>query len=642
MSHTTTTDDPTPIGHRLRREWRALLLGLLLFCLVLFWLMTGALLHARALAIEEYARHMAQSQLNLASIQFEQQFTLLKTALQQHALVRDGAKPPSSIGNLDELWLIPSQGAPRPLLGSTSRPPRHIQVLAQQLASHPSGAEAFALIPPPLQFSISKRIPFLFPACGRGGTCRGAYYGSFNASGWLPALLRDTPGSQIQLFNPSGQRLIQSTMDPALAEPPSALWRLAQWLTLLPPSRIETSTLIASIPLRLTVIVSTQETWNSDRSLPLLLLGCALLSGLLIFFGVAGNRLHHQARMERQRMDEHTALLSLSNANLKNKLHKLSSTHQDLQALLDTIQVGVLILHPDKHEVTTANMAAGRLFGLHTSELVGRSILSLLFETADVEGCESLLDQGLGVSDREIQLLDGRGKTFWSQVSMRRVRFNDHHSIVMSVVDISERMSHNQQLQREKQETERLVKQLQEVQHELYERATHDGLTGVANRPHFLQQAQQAYRQALRQGTPLSLAIIDLDMFKLVNDTYGHDAGDIVLQQVAMACEGCLTEPQQLGRLGGEEFAILMPHYDYAQAIELAEQVKRTIADLIINYHDDKIRVTLSIGVSCWSPQDRPLLIGRLFKLADLALYQAKETGRNRVVPARALNCLEP
>ncbi|WP_024301602.1 sensor domain-containing diguanylate cyclase [Pseudogulbenkiania sp. MAI-1] len=642
MSPTMTTDEPKLIGHRLRREWRAHLLGLLLFCLTLIWLMTAALLRARSLSIEEHARHMAQAQLNLASIQFEQQFTLLKRALQQHTAESGSTALLSQpIDNLDELWLIPPQGTPYSLTKGSSRPPRHIQEQARQLGALPVEKEAFVLIPPPLQFSVSKRIPFLLPACSKVG-CEGVYYGSFNATGWLPTLLRNSPGSQLQLLNSAGQLLVQSTADPAQIEPPGVLQQLAQWLTLQPPSRVEATQLIPSIPLRLKSFVSTGETWSTDHSLPLLLLGSSLLSTLLIFFGIIGNHLHRQAQMERQRMDEHAALLSLSNTNLKNKLHKLSSTHQDLQALLDTIQVGVLILHPDKHEVTTANMAAGRLFGLHTSELVGRNILSLLADPAEVEDCESLLDQGVGVSDREIQLLDGSGKTFWSQVSMRRVRFNDHHSIVMSVVDISERMSHSQQLEREKQETERLVKQLQEMQHELYERATHDDLTGVANRPHFLQQAQQAYRQALRQGTPLSLAIIDLDMFKLVNDTYGHDAGDLVLQQVAMACESCLTEPQQLGRLGGEEFAILMPQYDYTQAIELAEKVKRTIAELIINYHDDKIRVTLSIGVSCWSPQDRPLMIGRLFKLADLALYQAKETGRNRVVPARALNCLEP
>ncbi|EEG09261.1 sensor domain-containing diguanylate cyclase [Pseudogulbenkiania ferrooxidans] len=641
MHLTLTTDDPKPsYGRRLSREWRTLLLGLLLCCLALIWLMTAALFHARSRSIEEHAQNMAQAQLNLASIQFEQQFTLLRTALQQRALEREASALPAPIDNLDELWLIPPQGAPRALSGSSNRPPLHIQALARRLVSDPADGAPFVLLPPPLQFSVSKRIPFLLPACNRSGVCRASYYGSFNASDWLPALLRDTPGSQIRLFNRAGQLLIQST--PAPTQTLSTWRRLAQWLTLLPSPHMEASAVVPSIPLRITVAVSTRGTWSTDRSLPLLLLGSTLLSALLAFFGIVGNRLHHQARRERRQLDEHTALLALSNANLKKKLHKLASTHQDLQALLDTIQVGVLILHPDRHEVTTANMAAGRLFGLHISELIGRSILSLLADPADVEGCESLLDQGLGISDREIQLRDGGGKIFWSQVSMRRVRFNDHHSIVMSVVDISERMSHNQQLQREKQETERLVKQLQEMQHELYERATHDDLTGVANRPHFLQQAQQAYRQALRQGTPLGLAIIDLDMFKLVNDTYGHDAGDLVLQQVAMACESCLDEGQQLGRLGGEEFAILMPHCDYAQAIELAEQVKRKIAELIISYHDDRIRVTLSIGVSCWSPQDRPLLIGRLFKLADLALYQAKETGRNRVVPARALNCLEP
>jgi len=161
--------------------------------------------------------------------------------------------------------------------------------------------------------------------------------------------------------------------------------------------------------------------------------------------------------------------------------------------------------------------------------------------------------------------------------------------------------------------------------------ATHDSLTDLPNRRLFLDRLDLAVRQAARSGDPLTLALLDLDRFRDVNNRYGHLAGDAVLQAVAARSRGCLRETDTVARFGGEEFVIVLPDTRLDGAAHKAEiLVKRTEATEFPG-HDTAIHVTISIGVAAYasgSPQD-------LIHAADLALYQAKRSGRNAVVVSR-------
>ncbi len=160
--------------------------------------------------------------------------------------------------------------------------------------------------------------------------------------------------------------------------------------------------------------------------------------------------------------------------------------------------------------------------------------------------------------------------------------------------------------------------------------ATTDAMTGIYNRRHFIELMIQEMHRAHRMGHPLVLVILDIDLFKRVNDSYGHAMGDEVIKSLTRACTGELREIDIFGRIGGEEFAILLPELILEQGIEVAERLRRKIEALVIEANDGKIvRITASMGVAVLQEDDR--VPEPFFARADAALYHAKQDGRNLV-----------
>lgn len=155
-----------------------------------------------------------------------------------------------------------------------------------------------------------------------------------------------------------------------------------------------------------------------------------------------------------------------------------------------------------------------------------------------------------------------------------------------------------------------------------------DTLTGCANRRHFMERAAEMVALAGRHATPLSLAVLDLDEFKRTNDTFGHPAGDAVLAQTGQLLHRHLRATDLVGRVGGEEFALLMPHTDLDGASLLAERLRGAIADAGVDLDGTIIRVTTSQGLAQLRPGED---FDELYSRADTALYRAKMNGRNRV-----------
>jgi diguanylate cyclase (GGDEF)-like protein len=161
--------------------------------------------------------------------------------------------------------------------------------------------------------------------------------------------------------------------------------------------------------------------------------------------------------------------------------------------------------------------------------------------------------------------------------------------------------------------------------------ATIDSMTGLYNRRHFLDQADAEWSRFQRHQRPLSMLMIDIDHFKQVNDRYGHAVGDETLIAVAQACAGGKRQSDIVGRLGGEEFAILLPETELAQAAIVADRLRAAIAGQVVTAHKVQFKVTASIGIAAASVSMSG--IDALMRAADQALYQAKAKGRNCVVP---------
>ena len=163
-------------------------------------------------------------------------------------------------------------------------------------------------------------------------------------------------------------------------------------------------------------------------------------------------------------------------------------------------------------------------------------------------------------------------------------------------------------------------------------RAATDGLTGLPNKRAVTDALKRTFAQAMMTKAPLALLLIDLDHFKQVNDQYGHAAGDQVLASVSAALRSVVRDRDFAGRNGGDEFAVLLPDTDIAAALEIAERVRVTIAEVSLPGTD--VPVTVSVGVAGYP--DHASALERLERLADAALYVAKRQGRNRVELASA------
>jgi len=167
---------------------------------------------------------------------------------------------------------------------------------------------------------------------------------------------------------------------------------------------------------------------------------------------------------------------------------------------------------------------------------------------------------------------------------------------------------------------------------ELTRLATTDSLTGIANRRHFIDRGRQELERAVRYNLPMAILVLDIDHFKQINDSFGHPAGDRLLQVVAQACQSSARHIDLAGRLGGEEFSLLMPETSAIAANLAAERLRRAIANIAPAQSGVLRPITASFGVATLTSRDASL--DTLLARADAALYRAKHGGRNRVEAA--------
>jgi two-component system cell cycle response regulator len=176
----------------------------------------------------------------------------------------------------------------------------------------------------------------------------------------------------------------------------------------------------------------------------------------------------------------------------------------------------------------------------------------------------------------------------------------------------------------------RLQKALLESNRKLEELSLTDELTKLRNRRAFDQEFATMFSAGQRHGRPLSLAIVDIDHFKTMNDRYGHMAGDLVLRAIAQMLDASTRESDLVARVGGEEFAVLLPDTPIFEAVQVAEKLRSSVAASIVTIGGVDHHVTVSVGVAC-SSYSRLRDTQEVYRAADAALYRAKENGRNRV-----------
>jgi two-component system cell cycle response regulator len=306
----------------------------------------------------------------------------------------------------------------------------------------------------------------------------------------------------------------------------------------------------------------------------------------------------------RSRVKNHLALVAATGA-----LRHANEALRKFKAAVDCSSAAVVIANADAR-IEYVNAAYASDSGLAREQLLGETPF-LLSPQVQAGGGSSVREAVLeGQSWRgELSLTQPNGALRWHDVSCA------------PVYDEAGRVSHIVAVHADI--TERRV-----MEEELRLLSVTDSLTGVANRRHLMAQGEREIERRRRSSTPLSLLMLDIDHFKRVNDTYGHPAGDAVIRAVANRCGALLRTTDMVGRIGGEEFAIMLPMTPLAAAFELAERMRKEIAGKVVPWEDTGIAFTVSIGVAQVSDNasDFNTLVGR----ADAALYAAKQGGRNQ------------
>lgn len=205
------------------------------------------------------------------------------------------------------------------------------------------------------------------------------------------------------------------------------------------------------------------------------------------------------------------------------------------------------------------------------------------------------------------------------------------NNMLQAIGDEKERLLENEQAKRVWLEgaVAKRTEALQISNHKLKILATRDSLTNTLNRGSFFETAQHLLSLSKRHHSAATFILMDLDHFKVINDTYGHFIGDQVLIHFTQTIQKILRESDLIGRIGGEEFAIFLPDTEINNALQVAEKIRNTISRSILEYDGEVVTYTVSLGVESSSHKDQS--IDELFKRADEKLYGAKDKGRDRV-----------
>jgi len=289
----------------------------------------------------------------------------------------------------------------------------------------------------------------------------------------------------------------------------------------------------------------------------------------------------------------------------------MMGNEQLLRSILEVLPVPVYIARRRDGRIQFVNRKTCLLLQQSAGPLLKAAAQDFYEDSQDQEKIHILIDAVHDVREIEVRMRTAQGRLFTAEIAAITMDYADEPAVLVSMNDISQR------------------KQLED---ELFHQANTDSLTGISNRRYFMVQAEQELRRARRFSRDLSVVMMDLDRFKWINDSLGHAAGDTVLEAIVKASQERLRESDVMGRLGGEEFAILLPETGLDAAMEVAGRLLEHIAETPIATVKGVVHCTTSLGVAQLTSGDHT--IDDLLRRADEALYLAKDNGRNRAEAA--------
>lgn len=290
----------------------------------------------------------------------------------------------------------------------------------------------------------------------------------------------------------------------------------------------------------------------------------------------------------------------------------LLKNEQHLRSILEILPYPIYIAARADGHLLFVNRKTCLLFQQSAGQLLRGRSTDFFMNSKERDEMRDLLDNIPDIRDVEVKMKTATNREFMAEIAAIAMEYGGSPAVLVALNDISQR---------------------KELETELYKQANTDSLTGISNRRYFMAQAEQELRRSRRFARDLSVMMIDVDHFKLINDKYGHAIGDAVLQGVVKRALESLRQSDSLGRLGGEEFAVILPETNLKAATDAAERLRQHMASRPIVAEREAIPCTVSIGVAQLVGLDGSIdgLLGR----SDEALYRAKNSGRNKVEVAK-------
>jgi diguanylate cyclase (GGDEF)-like protein/PAS domain S-box-containing protein len=306
-----------------------------------------------------------------------------------------------------------------------------------------------------------------------------------------------------------------------------------------------------------------------------------------------------------------------------------------VREILESLPVAVLVID-EGQRIREFNLEASRLLGYRREQLLDAPLDWLLPEAvrgSHAQWVRAFVEQpvprAMG-SNRDLLARRADGSLVPVEIALKPIRRGKELFVIATILDISARKALEQRALADKADLER---QVRERTAELERLSREDPLTGLANRREFDARLALEHERAVRHELPLSVAMLDLDFFKRVNDAWGHRVGDEVLRHVAAILRAQCRTVDLPARYGGEEFVIALPDTSLLEASALCERIRAAVQKHDWAAIQPGLALTISIGVAMREPVDTAQ---SLVEAADHALYEAKNGGRNRVV-ARAI-----
>jgi len=317
----------------------------------------------------------------------------------------------------------------------------------------------------------------------------------------------------------------------------------------------------------------------------------------------------------RKGYNEYLDLIKNQILRKKNSERKRKQISEKLEILFNNTQVGIMVLKKGR-KIKEVNKRMADILGYDSlDELAGADITEVHLSEKNYNEFGHKYYNALTNGTQlqiEYQLKRRDGSAVWCTLSGKAVDSLSppdlNKGVIWMIDDITDRKIHEEKLK---------------------EYATKDSLTGLFNRRHFFETGDSELKRHTRHKRPVSVIIADADYFKKVNDTCGHQAGDEVLKAISSIIMNSIRSEDTAARIGGEEFAVLLPETSIEKALVIAERIREKISMAETETHSGPVSITLSLGVAEYNYAEDDIFT--LINCADKALYTAKRNGRNRV-----------